>query len=251
MRAVRHAVGPLSRWPPCARDRAARGANLMVSVFLMVAGGAVKPYRLHDRLASLVGPDADRGEARWCEQHLRWECTRRTKRGADVCHGLAVSGTDRCRMHAGEPIKAVRARGQMAIEERVTFARILRETPRRSYEEVLADTVHVFDVKARELLEQIEADETPTPERHAEVADRWERAGRWALRALDHDVRERIAQVSEHTGALIETGLRWLFAELDLADDPRIPVLVPAMLRALAAGRPPEDAAQITAGEPL
>jgi hypothetical protein len=113
-------------------------------------------------------------------------------------------------MHAGEPIEAVVMRGRLAIEERVTFARVLKETPRRSYEEILADTVHVFDVKARELLVELEADETVTPEQYLELVDRQERAGRWALRGLDADVRERLVRVSEGRRVLaaVATGRR-------------------------------------------
>jgi hypothetical protein len=40
---------------------------------------------------------------RWCEQHERWECTKPRKAGRGPCHGSAVTGSDRCRMHLGEP----------------------------------------------------------------------------------------------------------------------------------------------------
>lgn len=51
--------------------------------------------------------------ARWCEDHGRWECVSTAKRAADgVCHGSAISGSDRCRMHAGRPAAMVKALGE-------------------------------------------------------------------------------------------------------------------------------------------
>jgi hypothetical protein len=145
-------------------------------------------------------------EPRWCEEHGSLECRRRTKRGSDVCHGLAIIGTATCRMHAGEPGEAAKMRGRMVIEERAMFARILRVIPRRPYEQILSDTVHVFDVKARELLAELETDGNVTPEQYLQLIDRWQRAGRWALRALDADVRERMVRLEEEQSQLVVDG---------------------------------------------
>jgi len=49
--------------------------------------------------------------SRWCEEHKRWECTRQRRNGAGTCHGVAITGTDRCRIHAGERADVARARG--------------------------------------------------------------------------------------------------------------------------------------------
>ncbi|MFC0626148.1 hypothetical protein [Kribbella deserti] len=59
-----------------------------------------------------VGPV--HGGARWCEQHGRWECTKQRKAGRGECHSIALTGTDKCRMHAGERSDVVKARA-MAI----------------------------------------------------------------------------------------------------------------------------------------
>jgi hypothetical protein len=52
-----------------------------------------------------------RGGAIWCEAHSRWECAKRTK-SAPVCHGIAITGVDRCRMHAGESVDVAKAKGE-------------------------------------------------------------------------------------------------------------------------------------------
>lgn len=48
---------------------------------------------------------------RWCEQHQRWECTKRGKRGG-TCHGSRIAGTDACRMHAGVRRDVAKAKGE-------------------------------------------------------------------------------------------------------------------------------------------
>lgn len=52
-----------------------------------------------------------RGGAIWCEQHTRWECSKRTKTDP-ICHGIAIAGLNRCRMHAGEKLDVAKARGE-------------------------------------------------------------------------------------------------------------------------------------------
>lgn len=49
--------------------------------------------------------------ARWCEEHGRWECAR-NKQGGVECHGSAICGTARCRMHAGKASELAKAQGQ-------------------------------------------------------------------------------------------------------------------------------------------
>lgn len=52
-----------------------------------------------------------RGGAHWCDQHQRWECTRKAKSTGVRCHFLAIRGLDRCRMHAGEKAEVAKAKG--------------------------------------------------------------------------------------------------------------------------------------------
>jgi hypothetical protein len=53
-----------------------------------------------------------RGGAHWCGEHQRWECTRTAKTTRGRCHGTAITGIDRCRMHAGEKAEVASARGE-------------------------------------------------------------------------------------------------------------------------------------------
>jgi hypothetical protein len=41
------------------------------------------------------------GNARWCEEHGRLECTKHRTKGRGECHQAAVRGTDACRNHSG------------------------------------------------------------------------------------------------------------------------------------------------------
>src|SRR5690606_37389336 len=55
------------------------------------------------------------GGARWCEEHQRWECTRPRSKGRGTCHGIAIAGLDKCRMHAGVKGEVAKAQGQAVI----------------------------------------------------------------------------------------------------------------------------------------
>lgn len=55
--------------------------------------------------------DPARGGAIWCEQHERWECAKRGK-SSPICHGIAVAGIDACRMHGGQPVEVLKAKGE-------------------------------------------------------------------------------------------------------------------------------------------
>ncbi|MCK2219734.1 hypothetical protein MF672_038955 [Actinomadura sp. ATCC 31491] len=50
--------------------------------------------------------------ARWCEQHKRYECTKRSKRRpGDDCHASAIRGTNACRTHGGQKTEVLKAKG--------------------------------------------------------------------------------------------------------------------------------------------
>lgn len=52
-----------------------------------------------------------RSGAHWCDDHGRWECSKRRKGGED-CHGPAVRGLALCRMHAGRSMDLARTQGE-------------------------------------------------------------------------------------------------------------------------------------------
>lgn len=53
-----------------------------------------------------------RSGAAWCTEHDRWECARDSKRSQARCHGVAVRGLDRCRMHLGQSRDLARTQGE-------------------------------------------------------------------------------------------------------------------------------------------
>jgi hypothetical protein len=57
------------------------------------------------------GDPMRRDPGRWCEQHERYECTKRGKGGV-TCHGSRIEGIDACRMHAGQKGALAKARGE-------------------------------------------------------------------------------------------------------------------------------------------
>lgn len=64
-----------------------------------------------------LGPANNPGNARWCEEHNRLECTKRrsTRQGGGTCHAGAVRGTDTCKTHGGYKIEVLKAKGQARI----------------------------------------------------------------------------------------------------------------------------------------
>lgn len=54
-----------------------------------------------------------RAGARWCDDHQRWECTKRSKRRpGDHCHASAIRGTAVCRNHGGQSTELLKAKGE-------------------------------------------------------------------------------------------------------------------------------------------
>lgn len=47
-----------------------------------------------------------------CEQHSRWECSKRSQRRDDRCHAPAIRGLNRCRIHAGIRTALAKAQGE-------------------------------------------------------------------------------------------------------------------------------------------
>ncbi|MER7500476.1 hypothetical protein AB0L05_27840 [Nonomuraea pusilla] len=48
----------------------------------------------------------------WCDQHSRWECSKRSKRRpGDRCHASAIRGTNACRTHGGQKTEVLKAKG--------------------------------------------------------------------------------------------------------------------------------------------
>jgi hypothetical protein len=70
-----------------------------------------------------VNQEFNPGGARWCTDHVgskqfgtgRLECTKQRSKGRGVCHGVAIRGTDACRIHGGVSKKVAHAQGAARI----------------------------------------------------------------------------------------------------------------------------------------
>ena len=60
-------------------------------------------------------PLSNPGNARWCEEHGRLECTKRRSKERGTCHQAAVRGTDACRNHGGHSLEVLKAKGEARI----------------------------------------------------------------------------------------------------------------------------------------
>jgi hypothetical protein len=139
---------------------------------------------------------SDPGNARWCDEHARWECVKTPKR-SDVCHGPRIAGLDACRMHAGVTGAVAKFQG----EQRLALAEALQRAPHRHPAEVLLDCVHTADV----LLVTARA-EVQSGDVSAEALDglrgALDQAARWAKATLDLDVASRENRAFEQVGAV-------------------------------------------------
>lgn len=64
---------------------------------------------------TIPDPPTRPGGARWCEEHRQFECRKPRSKGRGECHGVAITGTDACRMHAGVSLEVAKAQGQARI----------------------------------------------------------------------------------------------------------------------------------------
>lgn len=48
-----------------------------------------------------LGPENNPGQAKWCEEHQRLECTKNRTKGRGPCHCAAIRGTNSCTGHGG------------------------------------------------------------------------------------------------------------------------------------------------------
>lgn len=64
---------------------------------------------------SLIGPDNNPGNARWCTEHDRMECNKHKKRDRSNCHAIAIKGTDACYIHGGNKVAVLKAKGEARI----------------------------------------------------------------------------------------------------------------------------------------
>lgn len=73
-----------------------------------------------------IGKDFNPGNAHWCEDHRRLECSK-NKQGMVRCHMNAVRGTNACKLHAGKGTELAAAQGQAVITAWSALGRAQRE----------------------------------------------------------------------------------------------------------------------------
>ena len=73
-------------------------------------------------MTDLMGSDdlMRQAGATWCDQHKRWECTKKSKRSQQRCHAFAVRGTPTCYTHAGVSTAVAKAKGEALSAWRAT-----------------------------------------------------------------------------------------------------------------------------------
>ena len=98
------------------------------------------------------------GDARWCEQHGRFECTKK----AGTCHGSAIRGTDACKYHGGQSLEVLRAKGEARIAAITAFSALGGAVPSVEPGFAVLASLHMSWLRvhlyARLLEEQVEAD---------------------------------------------------------------------------------------------
>lgn len=73
-----------------------------------------------------IGRDFNPGNAHWCEDHNRLECTK-NKQGMTRCHRNAIRGTNACRLHQGIPPALAQAQGEAVVTAWSAVGRAAKE----------------------------------------------------------------------------------------------------------------------------
>lgn len=73
--------------------------------------------RVEIRRGPILSETNNPGNARWCVDHNRLECTKNKvpRQGGGPCHGTAVRGTDACKRHNGKRTEIAMVQGEARI----------------------------------------------------------------------------------------------------------------------------------------
>lgn len=215
--------------------------------------------------------------AAWCDTHRKWECTKQSKRSRERCHGLAIRGTNACRIHGGQSTDVLKAKGAALSAWRAVPGR-QDVTPSEAVMAMLQVSWARFHFYAS-LLEQQVSDaqgstggglgddpdlgpgaglightrsaspsvgvyvsgEAPRGLTKLE-ADERDRTVRFAKVAHDMGIADREIRLAEAQGALIAGAISRILDALELSPSQRakVPTVVPGVLLEIAgeAGRP-------------
>lgn len=187
--------------------------------------------------------------ARWCDDHGRWECTKRSKRRpGDDCHASAVKGTAACRIHGGQKLDVLRAKGEALSAWRAVPGR-QEVTPAEAVMAMLQMSWARLHVYADLLRQQVEnASGTPAglvvvSESGEAVrglakleAEERDRCVRYAKAAHDMGIADREIKLAEAQGALLAGAIAQILDRLELTAGQRalVPKVVPGVLMSIA-----------------
>lgn len=198
-----------------------------------------------------------RAGAVWCDDHNRWECSKKSKRRpGDRCHATPPRGTNACRIHGGQKIDVLRAKGE-ALSAWTAEIGQTAVTPAEAVMAMLQMSWARVHVYARFLRDQVEADEAGglvgrTSAAAAGVgvyesgdsiralakleADERDRCVRFAKAAHDMGIADREIRLAEQQGALLAGAISQILDRLELTATQRalVPSVVPTVLRGIA-----------------
>lgn len=85
--------------------------------------------------------------AKWCPDHVRWECTKNRTKGRGPCHNQPVSGTAVCTSHSGKKISVIKIEGAAKLQAhrnaQITAWSPVGETPTINHQEVALSTLQM------------------------------------------------------------------------------------------------------------
>jgi hypothetical protein len=203
----------------------------------------------------------------WCEDHGRWECVRDSKRSGARCHGPAIGGLDRCRMHAGLASGLAKAKGAANLLAWSTA--YVGDTKPLDPGQTVMNALHVSVLRAEllgELLRvQVEDQDydgligvTSTAGRDGGSvttgeqlrglvrmeAEERDRSVKFAKAAHDMGIAERHIELQQAQAAIVVGAMR---AAMDVAGSELLPGTRDAMLRAFLSGL--QQVPELEAGE--
>lgn len=213
--------------------------------------------------------------AHWCDEHQRWECSKRSKRTEQRCHAFAIRGTAACVNHSGVSTAVAKARG-----EAVTAWSALSGQAVISHTEAVLGMLQMSWLRAHLYANLLERQFTDAqhhdgggvglgggdPElgpgaglvghTHGAVKDigiyvtgeaaraltvlegqERDRVVRYAKTAHDMGIAEQQVKLAEQQGVMLADAINRILTALDLSAEQqaRVPVIVPAVLREIAA----------------
>lgn len=209
-----------------------------------------------------LGQHDNPGNARWCEDHNRLECTknRSKNQGGGQCHGPAVRGVNSCKTHGGHRLDVLKAKGEARITawSAIGKAGSDRTEPGLAVLGMLQMTWLRAAAYAELLRQQAEKDDSPDldgPGTKGLIGYRYGAAGkegmiyavseevralvaleaaerdrvvRYAKTAHEMGISERLTNLAERWGDVVATRITLILAGLDLT--PEQERLVPKLI---------------------